>query len=84
MYKPFTHTGTKEWAATVAAQKIDVGVILDQTSLFGIISNSTMTMALEDFYNGPGYNHQTRLVLHGRDSNKSITGSASARYLYHI
>lgn len=68
----------REWAATVAAQKIDVGVILDQASLFGIIGNSTMTMALEDFYNGHGYNHRTRLVLNGRDSNKSVTGSASA------
>eukprot|EP00268_Persea_americana_P030458 TRINITY_DN29461_c0_g1_i1.p1 TRINITY_DN29461_c0_g1~~TRINITY_DN29461_c0_g1_i1.p1 ORF type:complete len:367 (-),score=62.76 TRINITY_DN29461_c0_g1_i1:20-1036(-) len=39
-----------------------------------------MTMALEDFYgpDGPGFKYQTRLVFHGRDSNKSIKGAASA------
>ncbi|XXG71031.1 hypothetical protein AAC387_Pa07g0375 [Persea americana] len=69
-----------EWAKTVAAKKIDVGVILDQQSLLGKVSNCTMAMAREDFYDGPGYNYQTRVVLNGRDSNKSIIGVASAAF----
>ena len=70
----------REWAKTAEAQKIDVGVIMDQQSLLGKVSNCTMTMALEDFYgpDGPGFKYQTRLVFHGRDSNKSIKGAASA------
>ncbi|XXG71027.1 hypothetical protein AAC387_Pa07g0373 [Persea americana] len=72
----------REWAKTAAAQKIDVGVIMDQQSLLGKVSNCTMTMALEDFYgpDGPGFKYQTRLVFHGRDSNKSIKGAASAAF----
>ncbi|RWR84266.1 glutamate receptor 2.8-like protein [Cinnamomum micranthum f. kanehirae] len=68
----------RAWSAESAAQKIDVGVIMDQQSLLGKVSNYTMTMALEDFYNGPGNNYTTRLVLNGRDSKKSIKGAASA------
>lgn len=68
----------RAWALTSAAKKIDVGVILDQKWLLGKVGNSTMTMALEDFYAGPGRNYSTRLFLNGRDSNKSITGAASA------
>lgn len=39
-----------------------------------------MTMAREDFYgpDGPGFKYRTRLVLNGRDSNKTIAGAASA------
>lgn len=70
----------EENPVTASAVAINVGVILDQRVLVGKVYNSTMEMALEDFYAKPG--HRTRLVLHGRDSNSSITAAAGAGKCY--
>ncbi|KAK1292973.1 Glutamate receptor 1.2 [Acorus calamus] len=61
------------------AQKVqfDVGLILDSGSLIGKMSNISISMAIEDFYEShPDYT--TRVVLHGRDSDMDIVGAASA------
>ncbi|XP_078150479.1 glutamate receptor 2.8-like isoform X2 [Carex rostrata] len=46
-----------------------IGVILDLDTLFGKMAQTSITMALEDFYTIHS-NYSTRLVLHTRDSNK--------------
>ncbi|XXG58341.1 hypothetical protein AAC387_Pa04g0670 [Persea americana] len=64
----------EENPVNASAVAINVGVIFDQGMLVGKVYNSTIEMALEDFFLKPGY--RTRLVLHGRDSNSSITAAA--------
>ncbi|KAK1292511.1 hypothetical protein QJS10_CPB17g00085 [Acorus calamus] len=61
------------------AQKVqfDVGLILDSGRLVGKMSNTSISMALEDFYEShPDYT--TQVVLHGRDSDMDVVGAASA------
>ncbi|KAK1316441.1 hypothetical protein QJS10_CPA05g02316 [Acorus calamus] len=61
------------------AQKVQfhVGLILDLESLVGKMSNTSISMALEDFYEShPDYT--TRVVLHGRDSHMDVIAAASA------
>ncbi|KAK1292736.1 Glutamate receptor 1.2 [Acorus calamus] len=61
------------------AQKVqfDVGLILDSGSLVGKMSNTSISTALEDFYEShPDYT--TQVVFHGRDSDMDVVGAASA------
>ncbi|KAK1293454.1 Glutamate receptor 2.3 [Acorus calamus] len=61
------------------AQKVqfDVGLILDSGSLVGKMCNTSISMALEDFYESHP-NYTTRVVLHRRDSHMDVVGAASA------
>ncbi|KAG9455990.1 hypothetical protein H6P81_000498 [Aristolochia fimbriata] len=67
---------TRDAAAEIV--DVGVGVILDFDSPVGIVGNSTMSIALEDFYASVGRGYRTRLKLHYRDSRSSVTEAASA------
>ncbi|KAL5699840.1 hypothetical protein ACHQM5_030682 [Ranunculus cassubicifolius] len=60
----------------IDAQKIDVGVILDKSTLVGKITQSCIIMGLTDYYSA--HNTSTRLVLHIRDSNEDVVDAASS------
>ncbi|CAL5088250.1 unnamed protein product [Urochloa decumbens] len=57
-------------------QEVHVGVILDLGSLVGKIANTSISMALEDFY-AAHQNYSTKLVLHIRDSMSDDVGAAA-------
>ncbi|XP_058068556.1 glutamate receptor 2.7-like [Magnolia sinica] len=54
---------------------IDVGVVLDLEMWVGKMSQACISVALSDFY--MARNHNTKLVLHMRDSKKDIVGAAA-------
>ncbi|XP_010255695.1 PREDICTED: glutamate receptor 2.2-like [Nelumbo nucifera] len=54
-----------------------VGVVLDMETLVGKISNSSISMAVTDFYDSHS-DYKTRLVLHTRDSNQDVVAAAIA------
>ncbi|XP_021824206.1 glutamate receptor 2.8-like isoform X1 [Prunus avium] len=56
---------------------INVGVVLDLDTRFGIIRLSCINMALSDFYASHS-NYNTRLVLHTRDSARDVVVAADA------
>ncbi|KAF7134283.1 hypothetical protein RHSIM_Rhsim08G0247700 [Rhododendron simsii] len=59
--------------------EVDVGVILDAHNMVGKVTQTCISMALEDFY-ALNQNHGTRrrIVLHKRDSKGDIVEAASA------
>ncbi|KAG5538087.1 hypothetical protein RHGRI_025243 [Rhododendron griersonianum] len=58
--------------------EVDVGVILDADHMVGKVSQTCISMALEDFY-ALNQNHSTtRIVLHKRDSKGDVVEAASA------
>ncbi|KAF7136401.1 hypothetical protein RHSIM_Rhsim08G0247500 [Rhododendron simsii] len=59
--------------------EVDVGVILDADDhMVGKVSQTCISMALEDFY-ALNQNHSTtRIVLHKRDSKGDVVEAASA------
>ncbi|KAF5189173.1 hypothetical protein FRX31_021239, partial [Thalictrum thalictroides] len=63
-------------AVTNDKSTIDVGVILDLSTWVGRMTNSCISMALEDYYST--HNHTTRLVLHTRDSHRDVVDAASS------
>ncbi|KAG5563559.1 hypothetical protein RHGRI_006107 [Rhododendron griersonianum] len=58
---------------------VDVGVILDADNIVGKVSQTCISMALEDYY-ALNRNHSTRrrIVLHKRDSKGDVVEAASA------
>lgn len=62
-----------------APAQVHVGVILNmqKNSTMGRMCNTSLAMAVEDFYT-ENSNFRTRLVLHPRDSNNDVVGAASA------
>ncbi|KAL8043589.1 hypothetical protein ABFX02_09G128008 [Erythranthe guttata] len=54
-----------------------VGVILDADSLVGRIGNTSLSLALSDFYS-INSNYSTRIVLHTRDSKGRVTDAAAS------
>ncbi|KAI8544806.1 hypothetical protein RHMOL_Rhmol08G0323500 [Rhododendron molle] len=57
--------------------EVDVGVILDADHMVGKVSQSCISMALEDFY-ALNQNHSTtRIVLHKRNSKGDVVEAAS-------
>ena len=48
-------------------KKVDVGVIVDMSSMKGKIIRKSISMSISDFYKIHG-SYKTRLVLHTRDS----------------
>ncbi|KAL7100369.1 hypothetical protein ACP275_09G142000 [Erythranthe tilingii] len=54
-----------------------VGVILDANSANGRIGNTSLLLALSDFYS-INSNYSTRIVLHPRDSRGLVTGAAAS------
>ncbi|KAL7162846.1 hypothetical protein ACSBR2_043176 [Camellia fascicularis] len=59
-----------------SAIKVDVGLILDTETTVGKMSQTCMSMALEDFYET--HNYTTRIVLHTRNSKGDVVEAASA------
>jgi glutamate receptor, ionotropic, plant len=53
---------------TTTTHDIPVGVILDLNTIVGKIGQTSIQMAMKDFYTA-NKNYSTRLVLHTRDSN---------------
>ncbi|XP_064938921.1 glutamate receptor 2.1-like [Musa acuminata AAA Group] len=54
-----------------------VGVILDLTTLVGKMGQTSISMAIDDFYS-INSNYTTRLVLHTKDSGNDVVQAASA------
>lgn len=54
-----------------------VGVILDLTTLVGKMGQTSISMAIDDFYS-TNSNYTTRLVLHTKDSGNDVVQAASA------
>uniref|UniRef100_A0ACD5Y1N4 Uncharacterized protein n=1 Tax=Avena sativa TaxID=4498 RepID=A0ACD5Y1N4_AVESA len=66
-------------ASGVAAQVVDVGVILDRTTWVGNMSWTCIELALEDFYADPrNARSRTRLKLHLRDTGPDAIDAAAA------
>jgi hypothetical protein len=64
-------------ASSVAAQVVDVGVILDRTTWVGNISWTSIELAREEFYaRNAGF--KTRLKLHLRDTGPDAIDAAAA------
>ncbi|GMQ07870.1 hypothetical protein CsSME_00051874 [Camellia sinensis var. sinensis] len=59
-----------------SAIKVDVGLILDTETSVGKMSQTCMSMALEDFYDT--HNYTTRIVLQTRYSKGDVVEAASA------
>ncbi|KAH7867348.1 hypothetical protein Vadar_032294 [Vaccinium darrowii] len=60
-------------------EAVDVGVILDADNIVGKVSQTCISMALEDFYTLNHQNHSaTRIILHTRDSKGDDLEAASA------
>jgi hypothetical protein len=62
---------------TTSSHDIPVGVILDLNTIVGKIGQTSIAMAMEDFYIA-NKNYSTRLVLHIRDSNGDDFQATSA------
>ncbi|XP_068649181.1 glutamate receptor 2.7-like [Aristolochia californica] len=60
---------------------VHVGVILDLELLDGVVNNSSISMAVEDFYTTTGRDYRTRLILHDQNSQGSVVEAASAGLL---
>ncbi|XP_068649183.1 glutamate receptor 2.7-like [Aristolochia californica] len=60
---------------------VHVGVILDLELLDGVVNNSSISMAVEDFYTTTGRDYRTRLILHDMNSQGSVVEAASAGLL---
>ncbi|KAF7136060.1 hypothetical protein RHSIM_Rhsim08G0247600 [Rhododendron simsii] len=59
--------------------EVDVGVILDADDpMVGKVSQTCISMALEDFYALNQNHNTTRIVLHKRDSKGDVVEAASA------
>ncbi|MQM01377.1 hypothetical protein Taro_034134 [Colocasia esculenta] len=56
---------------------VHVGVILDMGTLLGKMCHTTISMAIDDFYDIHDY-YTTRLVIHTRDSEEDEAGAAWA------
>ena len=54
-----------------------VGVILDLTTLVGKMGQTSISMAIDDFYS-INSNYTARLVLHTKDSGNDVVQAASA------
>uniref|UniRef100_A0ACD5YFI8 Uncharacterized protein n=1 Tax=Avena sativa TaxID=4498 RepID=A0ACD5YFI8_AVESA len=66
-------------ASGVAAQTVDVGVILDRTTWAGNMSWTSIELAREEFYADPRYaRYRTRLKLHLRDTGPDALDAAAA------
>ncbi|PNT64642.1 hypothetical protein BRADI_4g30810v3 [Brachypodium distachyon] len=63
-------------ASKGGAQELHVGVILDLESMVGKIAQTSISLAMEDFY-AIHHNYSTKLVLHIRDSMKDDVRAAS-------
>ncbi|KAF3778140.1 Glutamate receptor 2-7 [Nymphaea thermarum] len=63
-------------AANKSAVPVNVGLILDFESPVGKISNTCISLALEDFY--ATHNHKKRLVLHARDCKRDDSVQAAS------
>ncbi|KAG6501051.1 glutamate receptor 2.7-like isoform X1 [Zingiber officinale] len=63
------------WAAQPRA--VDVGVILNAGTMAGKRSQTSISMAVDDFYAGHS-NYTTRVALHVRDSGGGVVAAASA------
>jgi glutamate receptor, ionotropic, plant len=60
-------------------QEVHVGVILDLGSMIGKIANTSISLAMEDFY-ASHQNYSTKLVLHIRDSlSDDVRAAAQGR-----
>uniref|UniRef100_A0A0A0LSQ1 Receptor ligand binding region domain-containing protein n=1 Tax=Cucumis sativus TaxID=3659 RepID=A0A0A0LSQ1_CUCSA len=57
--------------------KVKVGVVFDLDSIFGEMSLSCISMALEDLYSSRSY-YKTRVILHSIDSNDTVVDAAAA------
>ncbi|XP_008445297.1 glutamate receptor 2.5-like isoform X2 [Cucumis melo] len=57
--------------------KVKVGVVFDLDSVFGEMSLSCISMALDDLYSSRSY-YKTRIVLHSIDSNDTVVDAAAA------
>ncbi|KAG9455992.1 hypothetical protein H6P81_000500 [Aristolochia fimbriata] len=71
-------------AAENGRVNVHVGVILDLGSVDGVVYNSSISMAVEDFYRTIGREYRTRLVLHYRDSKSSVVEAAAAAYTFGV
>ncbi|XP_068649182.1 glutamate receptor 2.1-like [Aristolochia californica] len=60
---------------------VHVGVILDLELLDGVVNNSSISMAVEDFYTTTGRDYRTRIILHYQNSEGSVVKAASAGLL---
>ncbi|KAG9455991.1 hypothetical protein H6P81_000499 [Aristolochia fimbriata] len=67
-------------AAENGLVNVHVGVILDLGSVDGVVYNSSISMAVEDFYRTIGRDYRTRLILHYQDSKSSVVEAASAAF----
>lgn len=56
---------------------VNVGAVLDMDHMVGKLGLSCIAMAISDFYDTHAY-YKTRLVLHTRDSKRSVVGAAAA------
>ncbi|XP_078150526.1 glutamate receptor 2.7-like isoform X1 [Carex rostrata] len=68
---------TSQPSNNLTPAQFHVGVILDSTSLVGKIGQTSITMAVEDFYT-MHENYRTRLTLHKRDANSDDLQASSA------
>lgn len=59
--------------------EVPVGIILNLDTLFGKLSKTCVSMAIEDFYNASATrDYATRIVPHFRDSSSDTVVAASA------
>ena len=72
----FSVVTAQPWNNLTSAQ-FHVGVILDSSTLVGKIGQTSIAMAVEDFYK-MHENYRTRLMLHGRDANSDDLQASSA------
>lgn len=63
--------------------KVKVGVVFDLDSVFGEMSLSCISMALDDLYSSRSY-YKTRIVLHSIDSNDTVVDAAAAGSISHF
>ncbi|KAJ3693376.1 hypothetical protein LUZ60_008856 [Juncus effusus] len=70
--------------SVVPPVEVNIGVILDFSSVAGNMSLTSMNLALSDFYS-ENPNSSTRLVLHVRDSQGDVAATAAAAFdLLHL
>ncbi|KAH7858037.1 hypothetical protein Vadar_019379 [Vaccinium darrowii] len=64
--------------ASTGLKEVDVGVILDLGTILGKMSNTCISMALEDFYASNLQTRTVKIVIHTRDSKDDAVEAASA------
>ncbi|XP_078150473.1 glutamate receptor 2.7-like [Carex rostrata] len=73
----FSVVTAQPWSNLTISAQFHVGVILDSSTLVGKIGQTSIAMAVEDFYM-MHENYTTRLMIHGRDANSDDLQASSA------